>query len=32
MRVVVQRAAEASVTVDGEVVGRLPRPGLVVLV
>jgi D-tyrosyl-tRNA(Tyr) deacylase len=30
--VVVQRAAEASVTVDGEVVGRLPRPGLVVLV
>lgn len=29
---VVQRAAEASVTVDGEVVGRLPRPGLVVLV
>ena len=32
MRVVVQRAAEASVTVDGEIVGRLPRPGLVVLV
>ena len=32
MRIVVQRAAEASVTVDGEVVGRLPRPGLVVLV
>jgi len=32
VRVVVQRAAEASVTVDGEVVGRLPRPGLVVLV
>jgi D-tyrosyl-tRNA(Tyr) deacylase len=30
--VVVQRAAEASVTVDGEVVGRLPGPGLVVLV
>ena len=32
MRVVVQRAVEASVSVDGEVVGRLPRPGLVVLV
>lgn len=32
MRVVVQRASEASVTVDGEVVGRLPRPGLLVLV
>jgi D-tyrosyl-tRNA(Tyr) deacylase len=32
VRVVVQRAAEASVTVDGEVVGRLPAPGLVVLV
>jgi D-tyrosyl-tRNA(Tyr) deacylase len=30
--VVVQRAATAEVTVDGEVVGRLPRPGLVVLV
>jgi len=30
--VVVQRASAASVTVDGEVVGRLPRPGLVVLV
>ena len=27
-----QRAAEASVTVDDEVVGRLPAPGLVVLV
>jgi len=32
VRVVVQRAAEASVTVDGEVVGRLPGPRLVVLV
>lgn len=32
MRVVVQRAAEASVTVGGEVVGRLPSPGLLVLV
>lgn len=32
VRVVVQRAAEATVTVDGEVVGRLPGPGLVVLV
>ena len=32
MRVVVQRAAEAQVTVDGEVVGRLPGPGLLVLV
>lgn len=32
MRVVVQRASSASVTVDGEVVGRLTRPGLVVLV
>jgi D-tyrosyl-tRNA(Tyr) deacylase len=30
--VVVQRASTATVTVDGEVVGRLPRPGLVVLV
>ncbi len=27
-----QRAAEASVTVEGELVGRLPSPGLVVLV
>lgn len=27
-----QRASTASVTVDGEVVGQLPRPGLVVLV
>ena len=32
MRVVVQRASTASVTVDGAVVGSLPRPGLVVLV
>ncbi|MBE7371373.1 MULTISPECIES: D-aminoacyl-tRNA deacylase [Dermacoccus] len=32
MRAVVQRALEASVTVDGEVVGALPGPGLVALV
>jgi D-tyrosyl-tRNA(Tyr) deacylase len=32
MRVVLQRARTASVEVDGEVVGRLPAPGLVVLV
>ncbi|MGI3784503.1 MAG: D-aminoacyl-tRNA deacylase [Janthinobacterium lividum] len=32
MRVVVQRASSASVTVDGTVVGSLPRPGLMVLV
>ena len=32
MRVVLQRASEASVTVDGETVGRLDRPGLVALV
>ncbi|SEP58448.1 D-aminoacyl-tRNA deacylase [Microlunatus flavus] len=32
MRVVVQRATTASVTVDGAVVGSLPAPGLVVLV
>ncbi len=32
MRAVLQRVSEASVTVDGEVVGRLPRPGLVALV
>ena len=32
MRVVVQRASSASVTVDDVVVGSLPGPGLVVLV
>jgi D-tyrosyl-tRNA(Tyr) deacylase len=32
VRAVVQRAIEASVSVDGLVVGALPRPGLVVLV
>jgi D-aminoacyl-tRNA deacylase len=32
MRAVVQRVTAASVTVDGEVVGELPQPGLVVLV
>jgi len=31
VRVVVQRATSASVTVEGEVVGSLPGPGLVVL-
>lgn len=31
MRVVIQRASSASVTIDGEVVGELPSPGLVVL-
>ncbi|MGD7706793.1 D-aminoacyl-tRNA deacylase [Microlunatus sp. Y2014] len=32
MRVVVQRARRAEVRVDGEVVGRIDRPGLVALV
>ncbi|MGH8969244.1 MAG: D-aminoacyl-tRNA deacylase [Actinomycetes bacterium] len=32
MRAVLQRVTEASVTVDGEVVGRLDRPGLCVFV
>jgi D-tyrosyl-tRNA(Tyr) deacylase len=32
MRAVLQRVTEASVTVDGEVVARLDRPGLCVLV
>ncbi|MFL6140202.1 MAG: D-aminoacyl-tRNA deacylase [Frankiaceae bacterium] len=32
MRAVVQRVTRASVSVDGEVVGRIDRPGLVVLV
>jgi D-tyrosyl-tRNA(Tyr) deacylase len=32
MRAVVQRVSEAQVTVDGDVVGRLTRPGLVILV
>lgn len=32
MRLVVQRATSGSVSVDGEVVGALPSPGLVVLV
>ena len=31
MRVVVQRVTQAAVTVDGEVVGALDRPGLAVL-
>ncbi|WP_018158066.1 D-aminoacyl-tRNA deacylase [Demetria terragena] len=32
MRAVLQRATRASVTVEGEVVGRIDRPGLVALV
>lgn len=32
MRAVVQRARSASVTVSGEIVGALPRPGLLVLI
>ena len=32
MRMVIQRATSARVLVDGQVVGALPRPGLVVLV
>lgn len=32
MRIVLQRARSARVVVDGEVVGALPRPGLVALV
>ncbi|SES22307.1 D-tyrosyl-tRNA(Tyr) deacylase [Pedococcus cremeus] len=32
MRAVLQRVTEASVTVDGEVVGAIDRPGLVALV
>jgi D-aminoacyl-tRNA deacylase len=32
VRAVVQRASSASVTVDGEVIGQLPAPGLLVLV
>ncbi len=31
MRVVITRVSTASVTIDGEVVGQLPRPGLLVL-
>ena len=31
VRAVIQRASSASVTVDGEVAGELPAPGLVVL-
>lgn len=32
MRVVIQRALSGEVAIDGDVVGRLPSPGLVVLV
>jgi len=32
MRIVAQRASQAQVVVDGEVVGRLPSPGLLLLV
>jgi len=32
MRLVVQRASSAQILVDGQVVGRLPSPGLLVLV
>ena len=32
MRIVVQRAKSGKVTVNGEVVGQLPSPGLVLLV
>lgn len=32
MRIVVQRASEGHVSVDGLIVGALPRPGLVLLV
>jgi len=32
MRLVIQRAASAKILVDGQVVGRLPSPGLLVLV
>ena len=31
MRAVITRVSSASVSVDGEVVGKLPRPGLLVL-